>query len=87
MLYHGEVIFSLEVTMERLLSMNHLVTASKDSTTLKMKRSKSLLALLLTQQVKLLWLEISTDSMCLTLIRRDPSGMKSAAKLLKTTIL
>lgn len=72
--------------MERSISMNKLVTVSKDSTTQRTRKSRNSLVLNSMPQVKPPLLETSTDSMSTISTPRDLNGMKSAANRLKTTI-
>lgn len=73
--------------MERLLSTRKMETVSKEWTTQKTRKSKSLLRrhsiLLAKQQL----LETLIDSTSITTTQRDLNGMRSAASRLKTTTL
>ena len=84
MLLHGVHIFLPEVTLVKLLFMNQLAIASKDSTTLKMRRLRSLPVLNLTPQVKLPVLVTSTDFTSITSMPNVHNGMRSVASRLKT---
>lgn len=66
--------------MARLHSTSQVETASRDSTTLRMRRLKNLLVLPSTLQVKLPLLETSIDSMSITSTKSVLNGMKSAAR-------
>jgi hypothetical protein len=80
MLLLGVLILPQEETMERLLSMSQLETASRDLTIQKMKKSRSSHVLHLMPLERHALLEISIDSMFTTSIRKDLNGMKFAAK-------
>jgi hypothetical protein len=63
------------------------VTVSNVLTTQKMRKSRSLLAQVSMQQVRLVLLVTSTDSMSTILIQSVLNGMKSPARRSKTTTL
>ena len=87
MLLLGDPTFSLEEMTVKWPFMKPVETVSKDSTTPKMKRLRSLLVLHSTLQERPPLLEISTGSTSTISTRRDLNGMKSVANKLKTTIL
>ncbi len=71
--------------MERLPFTKKTETASKEWTTLKMKRSRNLLKPPLILLAKLQLWETLTDSMFTTTTQRDLNGMKFVASKLRIT--
>lgn len=86
MLSLGVLTFWRREMMEKLPSMSHPEIVSRDLIIQKMRKSKSLLALLLISLEKLQLQETLIDSMFTTLTQKDLNGMKSAVNKQKTTI-
>ena len=81
----GAHISLLVVTTEKSRFTNHQVTASNALITQKMRKSRSSHAPVLTQQVRPVLLETSTDSTSTILTQSALSGTKLPARRSKTT--